>query len=130
MRVAGRDQPGDRDRHVRTQHEHAALLVEHPVGGRGGADAGPRECPLVLERRRVDLAEAGGVEHGVHPVGHRPDLAHLVREHVAGAAGYAIDLRGSDALAGTVGRAHAVTGASSSRVIRAPSSRSRSSIRS
>ena len=51
-RVARRHHARDRDRHVRAQHEHVALLVEQPVGGLGRRRVAARQRRLVLERRR------------------------------------------------------------------------------
>ena len=132
--VAGRDQPRDRDRHVRAQHEHVAVLVEHPVGRAAAPAMSARsKVLLVLERGRVDLAVAGALEHGAHAVGHRAQLAHLVGQHVARSAGDAVDPDRAERLRRRrAGRllSQPRTGTSSTRVIRAPSSRSRSSIRS
>ena len=58
VRVARGDDARDRDRHVRAQHEHVALLVEQLVRGVGGRRVPARQHLLVLERRRVDLAVA------------------------------------------------------------------------
>ena len=66
-RVARRHHPRDRDRHVRAQHEHVALLVEQPVGGLGRGGVAARERRLVLERRRRDLAVAARVEDARAP---------------------------------------------------------------
>ena len=94
-RVARGDHAGDRDRHVRTQHEHVAVLVEQPVRGVGGRRIAARQDLFVLERRRRDLAVAALVEHGPHRVGDRPQLAQLVREDVARAAGDRVDHAGT-----------------------------------
>ena len=65
-RVAGRHHARDRDRHVRAQHEHVALLVEQPVGGLGRRGVAARQRRLVLQRRRRHLAVAASVEHRAH----------------------------------------------------------------
>jgi hypothetical protein len=124
--VAGGDEAGDRNGGVRAQDEHVALLVEHPVRGPGGTHVGALERAPVLEHRRVDLSVSGPFEHLAHAVGHCPQLAHLVRQDVAGSAGDTVD---HGALAARAARAaHACTGTSSTRSIRAPRSRSRPSI--
>ena len=91
--VARRDQARDRDRHVRAEHEHLAVLVEHAVRGAARVHVGALERALVLERRRVDLAVAGPLEHLADAVGHRAQLAHLVGQEVSRSAGDAIDHR-------------------------------------
>jgi hypothetical protein len=118
-RVAGRDDARDRDRHVRAQHEHVALLVEQLVGGVGRRGVAAREHLLVLERGRVDLSVAVRVEDAAELLRHRVELAHLVRQDVARAARRGVDRHAE-------GRYRYVT----SRSMRAPSPRSRSSIRS
>ena len=72
------------------------MLVEHPVRGSAGVHVGARERGLVLERGRVHLAVAGPFEHRPDPVGHRAQLAHLVRQEVARSAGNAINHAGDD----------------------------------
>ncbi len=57
-------------------------------------DAGVREHRLVLERRRVHLAVAVALEHAAQSVGDRAQLARLVGQHVAGAAGDRMHHRG------------------------------------
>ena len=128
--VARRDQPGDRDRHVGAQHQHVALLVEHPIGRASAREVDARKRLLVLERRGVDLAVSGRGEHMPDAVGHRAQLAHLVGQDVARSAGDAVDHRSEFLTSAESPKAHACTGASSRRVIRAPRSRNRSSIRS
>ena len=84
--VAGGDHARDRDRHVRAQHEHVAVLVEELVGGVGRGRVAAREHLLVLQRGRRDLAVAARVEHAADRLGDRAQLAQLVRQDVARAA--------------------------------------------
>ncbi len=91
--IARRHQPGDRDGHVRAEHEHVTLFVEHPVRGAARVHVGTIERALVLERRRVHLAVTGTLEHFPDAVGHRAELAHLVGQEVSRSAGDAIDHR-------------------------------------
>jgi hypothetical protein len=128
--VTGGDDPGDGDGHVGAQHQHAAVLVEDAVGGPGATEVGARKRLLELEGGRVHLAVASVREHRTDPVGHGAQLPHLVGENVAGATGDSVHHRLEAAVAGRAKCAHAAIGASSSRVMRAPRSRSRSSIRS
>ena len=92
-RVAGGDHARDRDRHVRAQHEHVALLVEQLVRGVGGRRVPARQHLLVLERRRLDLAVAVRVEDPPHPLDDRVDLPQLVGQDVARPAGGRVDRR-------------------------------------
>jgi hypothetical protein len=66
--VAGGHDARDRDRHVGAQRQHLPVLVEQPVARAGGALVAPAQHLLVLERRRPDLAVAGALEAGAHPV--------------------------------------------------------------
>ena len=60
--VAIRHQAGDRDRRVRAEREHVALVVEQAEARAGrGVVAAPQHV-LVLDRGRPDLAVAGLLE--------------------------------------------------------------------
>ncbi len=91
--VARRHDPGDRDGHVRAQHQCRPALVEEPVGGLGFGHVGARQDRLILECRRVDLAVAVALEDPPQGVGDRARLARLIWEHVTRAAGYGVDHR-------------------------------------
>ena len=120
--VAGGHHARDRDRHVRAQREHRALLVEGPVARARGALVAAPQHVLVLERRRVHLAVARVLEGGAHPVADRAQLAHLLGQHVPGPRG--------DGVRHMRRLRYAGTRSAATRSMRAPSVRSRSSIRS
>jgi hypothetical protein len=105
----------DRDRHVRAQREHVAVVVDHSVG-RLDAPVAAAQGRLVLDRRRVDLAVAVELEDAAQGVRDRAQLPHLVGQHVAGPARDAVD--------------HTAAGSVATRAIWPPRSRRRSSMRS
>jgi hypothetical protein len=82
--VAARREPGDRDRHVGSQREQLAALVEEPVGADPAPPLGLLEDVVVLESRRRDLAVAALLEDLGQGRLERAELAHLVREDVPG----------------------------------------------
>ena len=95
--VAGADDARDRDRHVRAQHQHLAVLVEDAVGrprrrrarrGRAPTRTRARACRSRRSRRRRTTAR--------RLLGDRAQLAHLVGQHVARAAGNRNDHRPGD----------------------------------
>ncbi len=90
-RVARRDEPRDRDGHVGAQREDLAVVVEHPVRRRHVRPRRLGHDALVLDRRRVDLAVAVALEDGAQRLRDRAQLAHLVRQDVARAAGDRVD---------------------------------------
>ena len=153
VRVARRDHPRDRDRHVRAQDEDLAVLVEQAVGRTSPAQVGAGQHRLVLERGGVHLAVAGVLEDAAHGLRDGAQLARFVRKDVSGPARDGMDHRhwtvaSAAFCAGCCepriaaafrrpGRRHpaaamcqAWTGSVATRSICAPSSRSRSSIRS
>ena len=80
-----RHHAGDRHRHVVAEREHGAGLVEEAVGGRALRPLPLRDHLLVFDRRRRDLLVAALREQAEQRRLDRAQLAHLLREYVAGA---------------------------------------------
>ena len=133
----GRGQPRDRDRHVRAQRQHLPVLVEQAVARARRPLVAAHEHVLVLHRGRGDLAVPEPHERLEQRGRELAQLAHLVRQDVAGPGGDRVVHLGrvrqaahhirvrSSAL-----RIYAETRSPETRSMRAPSSRNRSSMRS
>ena len=86
--VARRDDARDRHRHVGAQREQRPVVVDDAVG-RLQAEVGGAQRLLELDRRRGDLAVAEAVEGLEQRARDAAQRAHLLGQHVTGAAGNA-----------------------------------------
>src|SRR5262249_55722234 len=83
-REAARDQPRDRNRHVRAQCEQLAALVEELVGGPRSEAVAAGQHLVVLDRGGRDLAVAVLFEDADQRGVKLAQLAHLIGQDVPG----------------------------------------------